>query len=81
MHQKLSLFLLLAIAGTESIANTAHVRLCVCLYLAPDIFQVALGLALSVDLVLRFFFFASMSVIAIAGSHYQIYPLAEILLQ
>jgi hypothetical protein len=51
-----------------SIANTARLRLCACFYLVSDIFQVALGLALSVDLVLRFLFFTSISVIAIAGS-------------
>jgi len=72
VHQKLSLFLLLAIAGTEGIPNTIWLRVCGCVYLVPDILQVVLGLALPVDLVLCFFFFTSISVIVIAGSHYRI---------
>ena len=72
MHQKLSLLLLLAIARTEGIPNTVWLRVCGCVYLVPDILQVMLGLALPVDLVLCFFFFTSMSVIVIAGSHHGI---------
>lgn len=73
MHQKLSLLLLLAIAGTEGISNTVWLRDCGCVYLIPDILQVVLGLALPVvDLVLCFFFFTSMSVIVTAGSHHGI---------
>ena len=72
MHQKLSLLLLLAIVGTDGIPNTVWLRDCRCVYLVPDILQVVLGLALPVDLVLCFFYFTSMSVIVIAGSHYRI---------